>query len=395
MLSSTTVAVTRCVSYELGEVSRAVAEALSLLGGLEAFAREGQTVLLKPNLLSAKAPDTAAATHPAVVEAVAREVLRIGATPVIGDSPPFRGQIALRYEHLLRVTGMRQAADRLGIDTVSLDRPWREIEIGGKLFRKMPVAARFLDADVVISLPKLKTHELTAYTGAVKNVFGVVPGLKKSQLHLQAAEDPRQFAQMIVDIFGACRPTLSIMDAVIGMEGQGPTVGAPKEIGLILASADAVALDAVALEIVGIAPESVDTTRLAAEQGFGEARLERIEILGESLDGARVKGFVPSPTVGGGMSQVPERWRPLLRNQFVPMPRVRADRCVGCGDCAAVCAIGAMTLADHRGKRVARADQRTCIACYCCDEACPHGAIDVRKGWIGEIVKRTRRGPRA
>ena len=387
------VSISRCARYDPEEVDRAVAEVLDHLGGLKSIVHPGQTVLLKPNLLSPKFADTAATTHPTLVGAAAKAVMKLGAKPVIGDSPPFRGQTANTYEHVLRMTGMREVADHLGVEIVSLDRPWREVGTGGKYFKKLPVAAAFLEADVVINLPKLKTHDLTAFTGAVKNMFGCIPGLKKSQLHLQAAEDRELFAQMIVDVFAACRPTISIMDAVVGMEGSGPSHGYVKQIGVILAGFDAVALDAVACEIVAIPPASVDTTRLAGEQGLGEARMERIEIVGENIERLRVTDFVPSPTVGAGMSQVPERFRGLLRNQLVPMPRVRADRCIACGDCVKVCAVKSMELVPRGGSspdKVARADLLKCIACYCCDEACPHDAINIRAGWFGELLRRKR-----
>lgn len=380
--SRSLVSISRCAVYEAEEVRRAVQEALEPLGGLQAFVSVRQTVLLKPNLLAPKPPPLAATTHPALVEAIANEVLRLGATPLIGDSPPFRGQVPERYEYLLRVTGMREVADRLGIRTVSLDRPWREIETNGRVFKRLPVAAAFLDADVVINLPKLKTHDLTVFTGAVKNMFGCVPGLRKSQFHLQASEDRRLFAQAIADIFAACRPALSIMDAVVGMQGPGPSHGEAKPIGVILASADAVALDAVACEIVGILPESVEVTRLAGDQGLGEADMERISIVGMDIAEARVPDFRQSPTDGGLMSKVPKPLRGLLRKQILPMPRVLAGRCAACGDCVAVCAAGAMEMA---GKS-ARADLSECIACYCCDEACSHDAIEIRRGRFAELV---------
>jgi uncharacterized protein (DUF362 family)/ferredoxin len=384
------VSLVQCLNYDPERTRATVREALELLGGLGAYVREGQTVLLKPNLLSARPPEAAVTTHPAVVEAVAREVMAVGGRPMIGDSPPYQGHNAKRYESLCRVTGMSDVANRLGIEIVSLDHPWREVETGGKLFRRAPVASAFLEADVVINLPKLKTHGLTAFSGALKNTFGCVPGLKKSQLHLQAAEDPRIFQQLVVDVYRACVPTLNLMDAVVGMEGHGPSQGQPRQVGAILAGVDAVALDVVACELVGISPTSVATLRLAGEQGLGEARLEKIDIVGEELEAVRVPGFRPSP-IGSGFSQIPKPILGPLKSQFVPMPHVRRRECIGCGDCVKVCAAGAMRVVPRRrnpARKVARADFKKCIACYCCDEACTYGAIGIRKGWLGELARR-------
>lgn len=387
-----TVAISRCNSYDQDEVQRAVREALAALGGLDLFVKPGQTVLLKPNLLGAKPPETAVTTHPAAVEAVANEVIALGATPIIGDSPPFQGQNARRYEALCRVTGMKDVSDRLGIDIVCLDDPWRMVKAGGEYYRELPVSSTFLDADVVINLPKLKTHGLTGFSGAIKNMFGCIPGLKKSQLHLQAREDREIFSEMLVDVFATCRPTLSIVDGVVGMEGPGPSKGKPKDIGVIIAGVDTVAVDVAACEVVGFDPASIAHIRIAGERGLGECDLGKIDLLGENVAQVSVAGFRPSPTIGSGLAGMPAPLYRALRNQFVPMPRVNRHACVGCGDCALVCPVKTISIVARRrypGKRRAKVDRRDCIACYCCDEACGYNAIRIHKGWLGEMVRRT------
>jgi uncharacterized protein (DUF362 family)/ferredoxin len=389
-----TVSISKCSSYEPSEVQRAVGKCLAALGGLGDFVKQGQTVLLKPNLLGSRPPQAAVTTHPAVVEAVAREVLALGAKPVIGDSPPFQGQNPRRYESLCKVTGMREVADRLGIDIVSMDDPWRHVEAGGEFYRELPVGSAFLDADVVINLPKLKTHGLTGFSGAIKNMFGCIPGLKKSQLHLQSREDREIFSEMLVDVFATCRPTLNLVDAVIGMEGSGPSKGKPREIGVIIAGADAVAVDAVACEIVDFRPASIAHVRIAGERGLGEPNFDKIEIVGEELARVRLRDFLPSPTVGGGLSSMPAPLYRLVKNQFVPMPRIDCQKCVGCGDCVAVCPVKTISLVPRRKRsreHVAEIDRQNCIACYCCDEACGYSAIKIHKGRLGELIRRTRR----
>ncbi len=386
MSNKTAVAITRCAKYVPNEVQKAVRSAFELIGGVESFVLPGQKVLLKPNLLGAKPPAIAATTHPAIVEAVAKEVMNVGGIPVIGDSPPFRGQTEKTWRQLLEITEMQEVANRLEIQIVDFDFNWRETETSGKYFKKMPIANAFFEADVVINLPKLKTHGLTGFTGAIKNMFGCVPGLIKSRLHLQAADDRELFAQMLVDVFSVCKPNLNIMDGIVAMEGCGPGHGTPKEVGVVIAGIDAVAVDATACRVVGIEPDSIDMIRLANNDGLGTAKLEEITILGSFLEEVSIEDFQPSPTSGAGLSEIPRFLHGPLRRWFVPMPRVSKSKCTGCGDCAKVCAIEAMKVEKRRGRRVAFADLDKCIACYCCDEVCPSEAIDLRKSRLGEML---------
>jgi uncharacterized protein (DUF362 family)/NAD-dependent dihydropyrimidine dehydrogenase PreA subunit len=390
-----TVSVSKCSSYDSSEVQRVISECLGALGGLGSFVKQGQTVLLKPNLLGSRPPQAAVTTHPAIVEAVAREVLALGAKPVIGDSPPFQGQNPRRYESLCKVTGIREVADRLGIEIVSMDDPWRQVEAGGEFYRELPVGSAFLDADVVINLPKLKTHGLTGFSGAIKNMFGCIPGLKKSQLHLQAREDREIFSEMLVDVFATCRPTLNVMDGIVGMEGSGPSKGKPRGVGVVMAGSDAVALDSIACEIVDFRPSSIAHIRIAGERGLGESSLDKIEIVGEELTEVRTRDFLPSPTVGSGLAGMPAPLYRLVKNQFIPMPRIDRRKCVGCGDCVTVCPVKTISLIPRPKlprERVADVNLQNCIACYCCDEACSYSAIRIHKGRLGELIRRTKRG---
>jgi uncharacterized protein (DUF362 family)/NAD-dependent dihydropyrimidine dehydrogenase PreA subunit len=338
---------------------------------MRSFVTTGQRVLLKPNLLSAKDPMRAVTTHPNLVEAVAAEVREAGGTPFVGDSP---GGAIRGIKRIWINTGMKEMAARAGIELVSFEAAGsRAVESGDYTFY---IAKPALEADVVINLAKLKTHSLTLLTCAVKNMFGTIPGFRKGEQH-KLFPKPPEFADMLVALYRVMKPALTIVDAVMAMEGNGPSSGRPFELGLLLAGTDAVAIDTVAGDIIGYPEGFIDTTRIAAAQGLGTGTLDGIRITG---DGAGVKAEDFALPSNRAMQLIPRPFVRLLAPLVWVKPVIDPARCTGCAFCAESCPVQTI----HREGKVYRIDERDCIKCLCCHELCPETSIDIELSWLAK-----------
>ena len=323
----------------------------------------GRSVLVKPNILGATPPERHVTTHPSLVLAAIRALERRGAGRIlVGDNSGMMAygsnEDAARTAGILAVAGDYYV--NLGADPV-------RVPVRSAFAAELAFSRQVLEADVLVSLPKMKTHVATGITGAIKNTFGHLVGAEKTRLHREA-RGPEHFAQAVVDVFQVRRPDLVILDAVVAMEGQGPSGGRPRPVGRVLASDNALALDTVMAAMMGLEPRRVPMLRIAEERGLGPADLASIQVEGPMEVVPRFK----IPAIGMGLGALASR---IGATVLVPWPEVKYERCVKCGSCAKACPVEAITMTD-RGPMI---DYGQCIRCFCCHEMCRYEAMDLRR----------------
>ena len=381
------VAVVGCEGYERKEVMEAVRRSIDLVGGLGSFVGKGQRVLVKPNLLHGSAPEKCVTTHPEVVRAVCQLLMEHGCQVVIADSP---GAGTIYTEGSLRkayaASGWTKVAEELGV-SLNYGTGYKEVAAPqGRKVKLFLIIDPALEADAIVVVSKAKTHVLTTMTGAAKNMFGVVVSIEKPAMHARF-QSVADFSQMIIDLNELMRPDLQVMDAVMGMEGDGPHTGEPRKIGAILASADYTALDTVEARLMSLDPLEVGTIRAAADRGLIAPDLSDVKTVGDPLERFVVKDFKRPRTLnkekGFGQSRLSSAALALVK-AYSLKPMVDAQRCTSCGHCVRVCPKG--TIAMRNGK--ARIDAGHCIRCFCCHEACPSKAIKLQRSLGGRALAR-------
>lgn len=344
------VSIVKCENYEHDNVKNAIKKSLDLVGGLSKFVKPGNTVLLKVNVIIGFPAERAATTHPAIVRAMTELVKESGGIPLVGDSSGafgFTGQS-------LEMCGIAKAARDAGAKLVNFESTGTySVKVNGKILRTINVAKPVIDCDVLISMPKLKTHQLTKYTGAVKNFYGVIPGTGKAAIH-QLAPSEENLSHAVVDVYSALKPDLAVMDGIVGMEGEGATNGTPAESNVIISGADCVSVDAVASEVIGFFHKDIMITRFAHERGLGIGMLDEIEVVGEKIDGVRMD-FKKSNYF---IYKFPDFFRKYLFGfaEKLSSVAISEDIC------------------------------KKCIKCYCCHELCPNGAVELKTSFLGRMI---------
>ena len=365
--------VVACSDYSQTALDAAVAAHFERLN-VRALLKPGMRVLIKPNLVGARKPEAAATTHPAVIRAIAQWLRARGVSDiVVADSPG--GLYALSaLDSIYAATGMKSLCD---VAALNRDVGWQTVSCPeGFENRSFNLINPACEADLIINAAKLKTHSMTLLSAGVKNLFGCIPGLQKPEQHYRHP-DIAGFSTMLIELARVVAPQITVLDAVDCMEGDGPTGGTVRHMGLTLASRDPFAQDWFAARLCGMNPDEVVMLRLARERGFFDP--DAIELMGDDAPRATPPFKLPKTSGVDFTGKLP---RPLRRpaRAFLdrvlrPFPQVDPKKCVGCGKCAESCPPHIITIAGRK----ARFTRKGCISCFCCQEMCPVKAISVKR----------------
>jgi len=384
------VAIERCKSYGTAELSAALDNIFSMLGGLETYIKDAKLILLKPNLLSALDPGLAVTTHPLFIEGIIRKIKKIcgnSCSIIIADSPGVATPHTKKdLRALYRVCGLLPLEKIDGV-TLNLDTTFSKVSFKDAVFLKqLEIINPILESDLIINLPKFKTHSLTRISGAVKNMYGIIHGRTKTLLHTKFI-DIEKFNEMLLDVYLSNIPALSIMDGILSLEGEGPGAsGKPRKTGLILAGTDAVAMDNIMAMIMGFESANIPLIKCAGARGLSGARLEEIKILGGDLEEFIIEDYMlPKNNPVDRISKnrfLSAYVFPFIRNTLSLSPYQNMVKCTLCNTCIEICPEKAITV--KNGKLVF--DYKKCIRCFCCSEMCLYGAMDLKYSFLGNLI---------
>lgn len=364
------VAVVRCKTYDVEAVKPALEEAVNAVNGLD-FVKSGMKIIIKPNLVSFKKPDAAATTHPALLEALVEMLLARGADVTIGDSPGGPHSLPL-LNRVYAATGMDRV-EKLG---AKLNRNMNEKTVDfpeGKVLKNFTYTEYLDEADAIIDFCKLKSHGMLGMSAAVKNLFGTIPGLKKPEVHYKFQNDA-EFADMLVDLNEYFKPRLAICDAVVGMEGNGPTAGTPRQIGAIIASKSTYYADVVGAELIGMNIDGLPTLQAAYERGFAPSSSKNLRVYGD-IRALTVDDFKAPPVRGLSFMRKGNVLHFISKAALEHKPTLKKRFCVGCGECARMCPAKAIEMKNKKP----HINREKCIRCFCCQEFCPRAAMVVHR----------------
>lgn len=373
------VAVVRCKTYDVEAVKPALEEALNAVNGLD-FVMPGMKIIIKPNLVSFKKPDAAATTHPALLEALVEMLLARGADVTIGDSPGGPHSLPL-LNRVYAATGM----DRLEKLGAKLNRNMNEKTVDfpeGKVLKNFTYTEYLDEADAIIDFCKLKSHGMLGMSAAVKNLFGTIPGLKKPEVHYKFQNDA-EFADMLVDLNEYFKPRLAICDAVVGMEGNGPTAGTPRQIGAIIASKSTYYADVVGAELIGMNIDGLPTLQAAYERGFAPASSKNLRVYGD-IRALTVDDFKAPPVRGLSFMRKGNVLHFISKAALEHKPTLKKRFCVGCGECARMCPAKAIEMKNKKP----HINREKCIRCFCCQEFCPRAAMVAHRPLAAKVLNK-------
>lgn len=373
------VAVVRCKTYNVEAVKPALEEALNAVNGLD-FVMPGMKIIIKPNLVSFKKPDAAATTHPALLEALVEMLLARGADVTIGDSPGGPHSLPL-LNRVYAATGMDRV-EKLG---AKLNRNMNKKTVDfpeGKVLKNFTYTEYLDEADAIIDFCKLKSHGMLGMSAAVKNLFGTIPGLKKPEVHYKFQNDA-EFADMLVDLNEYFKPRLAICDAVVGMEGNGPTAGTPRQIGAIIASKSTYYADVVGAELIGMNIDGLPTLQAAYERGFAPASSKNLRVYGD-IRALTVDDFKAPPVRGLSFMRKGNVLHFISKAALEHKPTLKKRLCAGCGECARMCPAKAIEMKTKKP----HINREKCIRCFCCQEFCPRAAMVAHRPLAAKVLNK-------
>jgi len=368
------VALSRCSDYS--RLNQAFEE-LKEKAGLVNFEMRlpGKKVLVKPNILGPFRPEQAATTHPELVRTVVNWLCSAGAEVIVGDNCGVGGY------GLNRLSAKRSGIiDAAGGMYRNLAKNVRAVEVDSRFFKKLVISQAVLDVDFIVNLPKLKTHALTLITLGIKNMFGILAGTSKSRIH-SSAPDLEDFGEALADIYQIRPPDLTIIDGVVGMDGNGPSHGRIRDIGYLIASHNAPSCDVVIAEMAGVEAQRVHHLRCTAERGLGPKKFADVETSGtcEPFPQFRLPStLVQTRVIGSAINRY--LYRPIINSRLM----LKEKKCTACKNCVEACPRSAMLWNTDRPQ----IDQEKCIRCLCCFELCPEGAWEI-KGPLRRLMGKT------
>lgn len=365
-------------NYDQQMVDTAVERLFCQLPAAQALA--GKRVLLKPNLLAKHTPERAVTTHPALVRAVIRAVRRRGAASItVADSPGGVYNPGI-LRSIYKVSGLTDVCREEGA-ALYTDCKSREVPAKGQVVKQFTLLEPVLDCDVIINLPKLKTHMMTGLSAATKNLFGCIPGLQKAEWHMRFP-DKERFGGMLVDLLCTVKPGFAILDGILAQEGDGPAGGTPRMVGIVAAAEDHLQMDLALCRMLGIRPKDVPYLNAAIGRGLCPEQFDPACAGGEGELCRPIPGY-RLPSSWGSVDfadKAPRavRWAvPAVERLLAPRPVINKSRCIGCGKCAEICPQHTITVQGTAHIHAAR-----CIRCFCCHEMCPVKAIDTRRSFL-------------
>lgn len=373
MKKETEVSIVKCNTYSFDELFSKVKRAVDLLGGISNFVRPNSRVLIKPNILMAKEPEFGITTNPEVLRSCIRLLKEINCSIVVGDSPSVFGKYINNVKEVYEVTGIKDVCLQEHVELIEFNK--RNMKQG------IPLASILEECDFCINLPKFKTHTLTILSGAVKNLFGLVVGTYKTELHKKHF-NVDDFSNMLLDIYLQVKPSLTIIDGISCMEGDGPaTSGKLRRENLILAGSDCVALDSVLAHIMKVKLSDIPMLKHARARGIGIADLGNIQIKGEQLQDIKNSPFL-MPRASFIRKKIPKSLAVLARKLIKYYPCVERDNCIACAACVKACPEKIISI----NKKRVKFEYSKCIACFCCQEVCPNSAIKIKTSLFAKLL---------